>query len=123
MLTVARYHAYGQTYFCVGCPVRQIPAYIMRKFDFVKMLEYVERYRITGLTLVPPIAVALAKDARVSGYDLSSVISVGCGAAPLGNEVSRELENKWPPGVVNVKQGWGMTEFVVVHYVANFQFD
>jgi len=104
------YHAYGQTYFCVGVVTRQIPAYIMQKFDFVKMLQHIQRFRITSLTLVPPIAVALAKSPLVKDYDLSSVTTAGCGAAPLGNEVSRELETKFPAGQVNMKQGWGMTE-------------
>ena len=58
----------------------------MRKFEFGKMLEYVQKYRITALTLVPPIAVALAKRAEVKDFDLSSVESAGCGAAPLGQE-------------------------------------
>ncbi|KAF4556029.1 AMP-binding enzyme-like protein 12 [Elsinoe fawcettii] len=104
------YHAYGQTYFCCTAPNRQVPSYIMPKFDFLKLLQHIQKYKITDLTLVPPIAVALAKRPEVKQFDLSSVTGAGCGAAPLGNEVSRELENMWPAGQVNVKQGWGMTE-------------
>lgn len=104
------YHAYGQTYFCVGCPARKTPVYIMQKFDFAKMLAHIQKYKITDLTLVPPIAVQLAKNPAVKNFDLSSVLHVGCGAAPLGREVSAEVENLWAAGVVNVKQGWGMTE-------------
>jgi hypothetical protein len=41
--------------------------------------------------LVPPVVVALAKHPAVrSGkYDLSSVESVGCGAAPLGGRSAK----------------------------------
>lgn len=81
----------------------------MAKFDFVQMLENVQKYKITDLSLVPPIAVMLAKHPIVKKYDLSSVDSIGCGAAPLGSEASRELEKVWD-GRLNLKQGWGMTE-------------
>lgn len=104
------YHAYGQTVHCVTMPHQGVPIYIMQKFDFVKMLECVQKYRITHLTLVPPIVVALAKRPEVKNYDLSSVESAGCGAAPLGREPVLEFEALWPNGQVNCKQGWGMTE-------------
>lgn len=104
------YHAYGQTIHCVSCPRRGVPVYVMQKFDFVKMLEAVQKYRVTDLTLVPPIVVALAKRPEVRGYDLSSVEAAGCGAAPLGREPTLEFEALWPQGHMNMKQGWGMSE-------------
>ncbi|GAB7365617.1 hypothetical protein MBLNU230_g6686t1 [Neophaeotheca triangularis] len=104
------YHAYGQTIHCVSCPRRQIPVYVMQKFDFVKMLAAIQRYRVTDLTLVPPIVVALAKRPEVKDYDLSSVEAAGSGAAPLGREPTLEFEALWPEGRVNMKQGWGMSE-------------
>jgi hypothetical protein len=51
------YHAMAQTIFIAGGPTRGIPVYIMPKFDFVKMLEAVQKYKITHLTMVPPIVV------------------------------------------------------------------
>jgi 4-coumarate--CoA ligase len=104
------YHAYGQTVHCVSAPLRGVPIYVMQKFDFGKMLKYIQEYRITGLTLVPPIVVALAKRPEARKFDLSSVESAGCGAAPLGREPQVEFEGLWPAGQVNLKQGWGMTE-------------
>lgn len=105
-----QYHAYGQTYYCVGTISRQIPTYVMQKFDFLKMLDYIEKYKITDLNMVPPIAVAMAKHPAARKCDLSSVRYIGCGAAPLGSEVSKEVEQLWPDGKMNMKQGWGMTE-------------
>jgi len=52
----------------------------------------------------------MAKHPATKKFDLSSVISVGSGAAPLGREVSEEFEKLWPDGRVDIKQGWGMTE-------------
>jgi 4-coumarate--CoA ligase len=104
------YHAYGQTTHCVSAPRKGIPIYVMQKFDFGKMLKCIQEYRITGLTLVPPIVVALAKRPEARKFDLSSVEVAGCGAAPLGREPQTEFESLWPAGQVNLKQGWGMTE-------------
>jgi 4-coumarate--CoA ligase len=104
------YHAMAQAIFCVGAPKQRIPVYMMPRFDFVEMLTYVAKYRITDLVLVPPVVVAMAKHPLTKTFDLSSVETVGSGAAPLGREVCIEFEKLWPPGKINVKQGWGMTE-------------
>jgi 4-coumarate--CoA ligase len=106
------YHAYGQTYFIANLPQIGTPAYIMPGFDFEKMLQHIERFRVTSISAVPPILVALAKHPLAKKYDLSSIETVGCGAAPLGKEVMDEVQARlWPaPGQVKIRQGWGMTE-------------
>ncbi|KAL4943565.1 hypothetical protein BDV06DRAFT_234546 [Aspergillus oleicola] len=106
------YHAMAQNIFIAAALNRGVPVYIMPKFDFIKMLEYTEKYRISDYILVPPVVVALAKHPAVKAgkYDLSSVEAIGSGAAPLGREVCEEVEALWPPGRINIKQGWGMTE-------------
>ena len=81
----------------------------MPKFDFIQFLEYTQKFRITDYTLVPPIAVLLAKHPAVEKYDLSSVEHVSCGAAPLGRDVSEQVERRLGSRL-NLKQGWGMTE-------------
>jgi hypothetical protein len=40
----------------------------------------------------------LAKSPLTKKYDLSSVIDIGSGAAPLGGEVIEEFEALWPEG-------------------------
>jgi 4-coumarate--CoA ligase len=56
------YHAYAQTLFVAGGPHRGIPVYIMKKFDFVRMLELVQKYRLTQLNMVPPIVVVCSSE-------------------------------------------------------------
>ncbi|KXJ87645.1 AMP-binding enzyme [Microdochium bolleyi] len=104
------YHAFGQTYFTCNFPHLRVPVYIMPAFDFVKFLEYNAKYRISAITAVPPIVVALAKHPLTRKYDLSAVESIGCGAAPLSGEIAEEVTKLWPKGQVHVQQGWGMTE-------------
>lgn len=104
------YHAYGQTYFIANLPQQRITSYIMPKFDFVKMLQHVQKYRVTALTCVPPIIVALTKNPISRKFDLSSVETIGSGAAPLAGDVSRECESLFKNNGVILTQGWGMTE-------------
>lgn len=104
------YHAYGQTYFVANYPQQRIPVYIMPKFDFLKMLQHIQNYRITSLACVPPIVVALAKHPAARKFDLSSVDSIGSGAAPLAGEVARECEGLFKDKDIILTQGWGMTE-------------
>ncbi|KAG4033008.1 hypothetical protein MFRU_005g00320 [Monilinia fructicola] len=104
------YHAMAQTIFGAVAPKRGIPVYIMKKFDFKEMLEAVQKYRITTLTMVPPVVVLLVKSPLTKQYDLSSVIDIASGAAPLSGEVIEEVEKLWPSGRVKLHQGWGMTE-------------
>jgi 4-coumarate--CoA ligase len=106
------YHAMAQMLLLGVAQYRGAPVYIMEKFDFLTVLQNVEKFRITDLTLVPPVVVMLAKRPETKKFDLSSVVRLGSGAAPLSREVSEEAENLWPKGVINIKQGWGMTECV-----------
>ncbi|KAI4650852.1 hypothetical protein J4E93_003209 [Alternaria ventricosa] len=104
------YHAMAQAIFCFGAVKQRVPVYMMPKFDFLEMLQNVQKYRITDMVLVPPVIVAMAKHPATKKFDLSSVTGVSSGAAPLGREVIEEFERLWPNGQVNVKQGYGMTE-------------
>ncbi|PKA49459.1 4-coumarate--CoA ligase 1 [Apostasia shenzhenica] len=81
---------------------------VMRKFDLERMMELVERYRVTVAPFVPPVVVEMAKNAAVERYDLSSVRIIMSGAAPMGKELEDTLRAKLP----NAKfaQGYGMTE-------------
>jgi len=51
------YHAMAQTIMIAGGPKQGIPVYIMKKFDFIGMLEAIQKFKITTLTMVPPIVV------------------------------------------------------------------
>jgi acyl-CoA synthetase (AMP-forming)/AMP-acid ligase II len=57
---------------------------------------------------VPPLVVFLAKAKILDEYDLSSLHSIFCGAAPLSEEVET-LANKRLGGIA-IRQAYGMTE-------------
>ena len=68
--------------------------------------------QITLVPVVPPIAIMLAKLPVVEQYDVSSIKTVVCAAAPLSRDVIETLTNKfgW-----QVMQGFGMTECFASH--------
>jgi 4-coumarate--CoA ligase len=47
----------AQAIFIFSAAKRRIPVYVMKKYDFVKMLDSLQKYRITTLTMVPPVVV------------------------------------------------------------------
>lgn len=106
------YHGLGLVVCSLISPSRRVPVYVMKKYDGKKMVQYVERFRVSELFLVPPILRWMAKDpyVRSDAVDLSSVGRVTCGAAPLSATVAKEFESLWENGQVNVKQAWGMSE-------------
>ena len=69
---------------------------LMEKFDFEGMLRAVERYKVTYMPVSPPLIVAFVKSELTKKYDLSSLLAVGCGGAPLGKEVAEKFREKFP---------------------------
>lgn len=95
LFTVPLFHVYG-FFMLLRAAALGESVVLMEKFDFVKMLEAVERYRVTFIPVTPPLVVAMVKSDLVAKYDLSSLRSLGCGGAPLGKEVLVRFEAKFP---------------------------
>jgi 4-coumarate--CoA ligase len=80
--------------------VCQVSIYYSRKIVFLKkfeenILQTIEKYRITFLSLVPPIMVQLAKSTLIDKYDLSSVKYLVCGAVPLCKDTEEMLRRRF----------------------------
>lgn len=67
---------------------------VMRRFDEEIFLKTIQDYKVTSLYLVPPLAIILAKSTVLDKYDVSSVIEIGCGAAPLGKEIKEIVKKR-----------------------------
>ncbi|WOL09855.1 hypothetical protein Cni_G18608 [Canna indica] len=68
----------------------------MARFDMEAMLKTIERYKVTLLFCVPPVMIALAKQGKVTKYNVSSLKLVGSGAAPLGKDVMEDVSMNLP---------------------------
>jgi acyl-CoA synthetase (AMP-forming)/AMP-acid ligase II len=85
------------------------PLYIMRRFELEPFLKYHEAYKITELSMVPPIVVAIIMSPASKKYSLKSVKWAACGAAPLGKGPQARLQALLAPDAT-FTQVWGMTE-------------
>jgi acyl-CoA synthetase (AMP-forming)/AMP-acid ligase II len=79
----------------------------MPRFELEAFLRLVQDYRVSRADLVPPIVLALATQAVVSDYDVSSLQVLTSGAAPLGAGLAQACAQRLG---CRVKQAYGMTE-------------
>jgi acyl-CoA synthetase (AMP-forming)/AMP-acid ligase II len=101
------FHIYGLTLVLNAALRNGATVVTLPRFDPEQYLSAIERYRVSRLHLVPPIVLSLASSPLVTKYDLSSVRSAICGAAPLDGELAKEAAARIGVPIV---QGYGMTE-------------
>jgi acyl-CoA synthetase (AMP-forming)/AMP-acid ligase II len=109
------FHIYGMTVLLNQGIDRRATVVTLPRFELERFLGAIAHHRAQRLYIVPPIAVALAKHPAVDEYDLSSVVRICSGAAPLDAELGRAVARRLGCEVV---QGYGMTEMSPVsHHV------
>ena len=77
------------------------------RFELEEFLRIIQHHRVTWLSLVPPLVLALANHPIVDQYDLRCVRMITCGAAPLGADLEQACAKRLDCGIV---QGYGLTE-------------
>ena len=109
------FHIYGMT-LLVNAALRTGQTVVtMPRFDLEQFLQLMQDHRVNKAFLVPPILVALAKHPMVDQFDLSALVRIVSGAAPLGDELAAAVHARLG---CEVKQGYGMTETSpVTHFV------
>ncbi|WP_232788908.1 AMP-binding protein, partial [Streptomyces odonnellii] len=102
------FHIYGLTAL-MNAPLRHgATVVVLPRFDLDQFLAAIERHRINGLYVAPPIVLALAKHPAVARYDLSSLDYILSAAAPLDARLAAACSARLnlPP----VRQAYGLTE-------------
>eukprot|EP01132_Coremiostelium_polycephalum_P005524 gene5524-6882_t len=103
------FHIYGMMLFLILMVRRGNRVVILPRFDAERFLQLIEKYKVAISFIAPPVAILFAKSPLVNKYDLSSLRVLFSGAAPLSENVSKEIVNRFGGRVV-IKQGYGMTE-------------
>ncbi|KAH7386546.1 4-coumarate-CoA ligase [Cadophora sp. MPI-SDFR-AT-0126] len=114
------YHAYGQLWTIMMALKLQIPVYVVTQFVYEDYLKAIQDFKITELHVAPPILVMLSKRPETTKYDLSSVKTALCGAAPLSRELQTDVSTRFK---MRITQGWGMTEVTTGGIAVPFAFD
>ncbi|MEU4493099.1 4-coumarate--CoA ligase family protein [Streptomyces sp. NPDC023998] len=102
------FHIYGLTAL-MNAPLRNgATVVVLPRFELDTFLGAIEKHRINGLYVAPPIVLALAKHPAVAQYDLGSLTYVICSAAPLDAELAAACSRRL--GLPPIGQAYGMTE-------------
>lgn len=114
VLTGPMYHSAPNTYANYGVRAGA-EQHLQPRFDPEQLLQWIERYRVTNLHMVPTMFVRLLKlPAEVRRkYDLSSLRFVVHAAAPCPVDVKRAMIDWWGP-VIN--EYYGATETGAITY-------
>ncbi|KAL7747392.1 4-coumarate--CoA ligase [Sorochytrium milnesiophthora] len=87
---------------------------ILPRFDLKQYLQLIQDYRVTLATLTPPVILSLAKDPAVDQFDLSSLRSIVCAAAPLSAALQEACMKRLN---VTLRQAYGMTEMSPISHL------
>jgi long-chain acyl-CoA synthetase len=101
------FHIYALTVVLLSAIRRGHLISLHQRFDVEAVMRDIEVKRATAFPGVPTMWIAIAALPDLDKRDLSSLISVGSGGAPLPVEVARILERRVG---MKLKSGWGMTE-------------
>ncbi|KAI0316386.1 phenylacetyl-CoA ligase [Amylostereum chailletii] len=108
LVVIPLFHMYGLIWSLHWSLFAGMASVIVPKFDFVRMLKDIARYRVHNVALVPPQIVALCKSPETRKHDLSSLRALVFGAAPVSAELTDQLIRLFPEAEMG--QGYGMTE-------------
>jgi long-chain acyl-CoA synthetase len=101
------FHIYALTVVLLSAIRRGHLISLHQRFDVEAVMRDIEVKRATAFPGVPTMWIAIAALPDLDKRDLSSLVSVGSGGAPLPVEVARILERRVG---MKLKSGWGMTE-------------
>jgi len=108
LMTLPLSHSYGMLVTISGMHSPERPVTVLlRWFDPAACVELIERHRLQTSAVVPSM-IHLLLAQPLERHDLSSLVYLGCGAAPLAAKVAEEVERRIPS--VTVRQGYGLTE-------------
>ncbi|KAF1950347.1 4-coumarate-CoA ligase-like protein [Byssothecium circinans] len=108
---IPMYHSYGMIIWMLRINLTTSTTILLPKWDIETALQSIQKYKVSGLPLVPPLVRQLAQSPLTEKYDLSSVMAAGSGAAYLPPDVAYQLAKKLPQGAgVPIPSGYGLSE-------------
>lgn len=110
LMVIPCFHTYGLLT-TVGTSICGAEIVFLPKFEEHQFLNTIQKYKTNTAFLVPPLLVFLAKSPLIDKYDISSLIVIGCGAAPLSKEISDAVKDRL--NVMALRQGYGMSEMTL----------
>lgn len=85
---------------------------IVEKFEITTLLELIDKYKVTVVSFVPPIVLALVKSGESNRYDLSCIRAMITGAAPMGVELEQAVKDRLPQAILG-QVWWHVSLFII----------
>ncbi|PVD26202.1 hypothetical protein C0Q70_13871 [Pomacea canaliculata] len=101
------FHIYGMVVVQFASLMAGSQMITVPRFEPELFLNVLEKEKITYINIVPPIVVFLAKHPLVSKFNLSTLRWLISGAAPLGEDLTKECQERIG---CPIYQGYGLTE-------------
>ncbi|MGY1744048.1 class I adenylate-forming enzyme family protein [Blastococcus sp. SYSU D00695] len=106
------FHAMGVIGYLSGMVMSGTTVVIHQRFDPVRYVEDAVRHRVTGIGGAPPVFVALLQVPGIEEADLSHVVGLSSGAAPLPVPLIERLTALFPNAKIG--EGYGLTEVTMM---------
>ncbi|KAF8626752.1 hypothetical protein AX15_004705 [Amanita polypyramis BW_CC] len=103
------HHTYGLLVYCVRAFLVPMTLVMMSKWNTELGLSLIPKYHITHLTLIPSVIHQLVHHPKTARTNMSSIISMSCGAAYLPPELGEKMA-AFVPDKVKFAEGYGMSE-------------
>lgn len=94
-------HMYGILAVVTMPVLAGVPAIILPKYDELTALKVIQKYRVTKFSAVPAVLLGLVHSPNVPQYDVSSLVEIRCGAAPMGPELAALFRKRFPNCVIS----------------------
>ncbi|GAM19056.1 hypothetical protein SAMD00019534_022310 [Acytostelium subglobosum LB1] len=103
------FHIYGMVFFFGIMLKVGVKSVIVPRFEPNSYLKLIQTHMVTISFIAPPVAIFFAKSPLIDNYDLSSLRTLFCGAAPCSDNVENAIKQRFN-GQVILKQAYGLTE-------------
>ncbi len=111
LITLPLFHGYGvfalNLEFLTGGKL-----VVINRWDPEEALKCIEKYRVTDFRGVPTMYIQILNHPSLPKYDLSSLQTCICGAAPMPLEVARQWREKFG---IDIWEGYGLSEATTVN--------
>jgi acyl-CoA synthetase (AMP-forming)/AMP-acid ligase II len=107
------HHSFGLNAFCFQLFFSRKTLVLMPKWNKDVAHKLIPKYRVVHLSLIPSLVHQLVNSRKAEMTDLSTLRSLGCGAAYLPDGLKTDLLNMGPKNV-ELMEGYGLSEITLV---------
>lgn len=111
LITLPLFHGYGifavNLEFLTGGKL-----IVLRRWDAEEAMKAIERFKVTDFRGIPTMYIQMLNHPNADKYDLSSLETCICGAAPMPLEIARRWKEKYG---IDIWEGYGLSEATAVN--------